>query len=258
MEQHDLMYMLHEVFSPSLPRLGPGDDFSTSKALDMALPVLSCVRDPAQLAVLDIGCGVGAQTLELARNIDGTIAALDNHQPYLDELMRRAAEKGVADKITPLLGDMNDIGMERESLDLIWAEGSLFVMGFVKALAACYALLKPGGVLAASEMVWFEPDPPQECRAFMEMEYPALTGLDANLAVIEESGFEVTGHFSLPESSWLETYYRPIEERLPVLLERHAADPQMIEFISLVQMEIDTYRQYSTWYGYEFFIMRRT
>jgi len=35
---------------------------------------------------VDIGCGPGMQTLELARISGGRIVAVDNHQPFLDVL----------------------------------------------------------------------------------------------------------------------------------------------------------------------------
>jgi ubiquinone/menaquinone biosynthesis C-methylase UbiE len=35
---------------------------------------------------LDIGCGLGMQTIELAKLSKGQIDALDNHQPFLDQL----------------------------------------------------------------------------------------------------------------------------------------------------------------------------
>jgi ubiquinone/menaquinone biosynthesis C-methylase UbiE len=44
------------------------------------LPVLDSPR------ILDVGCGPGGPTLELARLSHGQVVGLDVHQPYLDEL----------------------------------------------------------------------------------------------------------------------------------------------------------------------------
>lgn len=50
---------------------------------------------PFAANVLDIACGPGAQTLDLARLLpEATISAIDSHQPFVDEANRRALEVG--------------------------------------------------------------------------------------------------------------------------------------------------------------------
>ena len=125
MDTTEKMNFFHEIFSPSLPRLGAGDDASTKKALAMLLETKSSAGNAfrsRKLRVLDIGCGNGAPTIQLAKNITGTILAVDNHQPFLDELRRRAEAAGVADKIQTLQKDMRDLGREEGVFDLIWSE----------------------------------------------------------------------------------------------------------------------------------------
>jgi cyclopropane fatty-acyl-phospholipid synthase-like methyltransferase len=133
--------MIYEIFDSSLPRLSPGDKIYTKKALDMLYdgkPV------PDSLKVLDIGCGNGAQTIELAKRINGTITAVDNHLPYLEELMKRAEKQGIAEKIKPLLKDMAHMEMSESSFDLIWSEGALYSIGFAEGLKLCGRLLRKG------------------------------------------------------------------------------------------------------------------
>ncbi len=66
------MEYFYELFE-SLPRCGPGDNKSTRRAYHVLKDV------PQQPCILDIGCGPGVQTLELARVSNGRIVALDNH-----------------------------------------------------------------------------------------------------------------------------------------------------------------------------------
>jgi len=260
MYDEEQMQFFYEIFDASLPRLGPGDSTSTRKAVDMVLSASSRSKGasgPVRFRVLDIGGGNGAQTIELARYLDGNIIAVDNHQPFLDELRLRAEVAGVSGKITTLLGDMHALGMEGEVFDLIWSEGALNLMGFGDGLKVCYDLLVPGGFLAVTELCWFRPDPPAECRRFFAAAYPAIAGIDKNLALIKACGYKAIGHFTLPASSWLEEYYLPLEERIGLLQERYASDPGRTGILHSIQTEIEIYRKYCDYYGYVFYVMSR-
>jgi SAM-dependent methyltransferase len=260
MDHNEQMEFFYELFDATLPRLGPGDDFSTKKALDELLSARSQRMDApgsGKLRILDIGCGNGAQTIQLAKYIDGTILAVDNHQPFLDELQRRAEAEGVSQKIQIFLRDMRDLGLDEVSFDLIWSEGALFILGFREGLAVCHSLLAPEGLLAVSELSWLRPDPPTECQQFFANEYPAMTDIDTNLATIKSCGYEVLGHFTLPESAWWESYYSPLEGRVQSFRKKFATDPERIEMIDSVHEEIEQYRRYSSFYGNVFYLMQR-
>jgi SAM-dependent methyltransferase len=259
MESDKLPEFFYEIFDASLPRLGAGNEASTLKALEMlraAGPQHKNTAARCATRILDIGCGNGTQTLVLARHTDGSILAVDNHQPFLDELQRRAEAAGVSGRIQVSLRDMRSLNASDGPFDLIWSEGALFVMGFREGLAACCSLLAPGGGLAASEMCWLRPDPPAACRQFFAAAYPALTDIETNLAAIRACGYEVVGHFPQPESAWWELYH-PIEERLGRLRKQRAAEEEKLSMIEGIQKEIDLYRQYAAFYGNVFFVMRR-
>lgn len=260
MDEQERMRFFYDIFDSSLPRLGPGDDFSTRKALRMALSAKyrgDKRAEAGRLRALDIGCGNGAQTLVLAREVDGIITAVDNHQPFLDELQRRAEVAGVSDKIRPLLQDMRDVVKGKEPFDLIWSEGALYIMGFREGLAACRDLLVSDGMLCASEICWFKPDPPAECVQFFADECPAMVDLEMDLTIIKDCGYKILGRFNLPESAWWESYYRPLERRLELFREAHATDPERIGIIESIQAEVEIYRRYSDYYGYTFFVLQR-
>jgi len=258
MDERKQTEFFYEIFDASLPRLGPGDDASTKRALDTLLSA-GLLRGKAPTStpwrILDIGCGNGAQTLQLAKHTPGAILAIDNHQPCLDELQRRAEAAGVWGKIRLSLRDMRTLTADDGPFDLIWSEGALFVMGFREGVAACRSLLVPGGGLAVSELGWLRSDPPAECREFFAGAYPEMADIDANLAAMRACGYEVIDHFAQPESAWWEPYYLPLQDRLRVLRGMYGGDGEKLSVIESIQKEIDVYRKYSAYYGNVFYVM---
>ncbi|MEN6439251.1 MAG: hypothetical protein ABFD97_11805 [Syntrophobacter sp.] len=65
MDQSELTVYFYDIFDASLPRLGPGDDPSARKAIDLlraAKPQRMNSPGPSGLKILDLGCGNGAHT----------------------------------------------------------------------------------------------------------------------------------------------------------------------------------------------------
>ena len=62
------------------------------------------------------------QTQILAQELKTKVLAIDKHQPMLDHLGRSAKRKGLEIETRAL--SMSDMPFDRESFDLLWAEGS--------------------------------------------------------------------------------------------------------------------------------------
>jgi SAM-dependent methyltransferase len=242
--------MMIEIFE-SLPRQGPGDRASTARALAM---VEGLPEDPE---ILDIGCGSGRQTLDLATLTAGRITAVDNHPPFLATLRQAAAASGFADRIRTVAADMAALDFPAASFDLIWSEGAAYIMGFAEALRAWRPLLRPRGSLVVSEIAWFRPDPPAELREFFAAECPDMMHHEDLPPLIAAAGYELTGAFSLPDASWWTDYYEPLAARIAALRERGGYDDAAAGFLDALELEIELHRRYAAYYGYRFFVMRR-
>jgi len=242
----DIFFEIHQ----DLPREGPGRDKYTRKAFQM-LPEMDSPY------IVDIGCGPGGQTLELTRLSNGHVIGLDTHQPYLDRLQRKIDEGGFSDRVKAVNCSMFEMKFPDESFDIIWAEGSIYIIGFERGLKEWRHLLKPNGFMAVHDVCWLRQDPPQEIYEYWKELYPAIKTIPEYLEKIPGCGYTLIGNFSLPEDAWWIEYYGPLEERIKMLRKKYHSNPQALRELDNEQKEIDMYKKYCEWYGSVFFIMQK-
>ena len=234
-----------------LPRQGPGSPEATVRALGLVRGL------PENPRILDVGCGPGAQTIELARANGGQIVAVDIRQRFLDELTTRARTAGVLSQIIAVNVSMFEMDFPAESFDLIWSEGAIYIAGFAAGLGAWRRFLKPGGWIAVSELSWLVPDPPAEAVQFWARNYPGMKSIERNWQIITETGYVDADGFVLPVQDWWDNYYGPAQTRVAELRTKYANDPEVLATLEDAQREHDLFRVHSDAYGYVFYVMRK-
>jgi SAM-dependent methyltransferase len=234
-------------------RQGPGGDDVTRLAV-----ALAGLGASSGLEIADIGCGTGASTLVLAEHLDARVTAVDFLPAFLERLGLEARQRGLADRITTLAVSMDELGFEPESLDVIWSEGAIYNMGFAAGIRKWREFLKPGGVLAVSEITWLTDERPAELEAHWAEEYPEIATASAKIAILESTGYSLIGYFPLPSGCWLDHYYRPLRERFPSFLERHGHSAEARAIVDAERHEMDLYERYSSFVSYGFYIATRT
>jgi ubiquinone/menaquinone biosynthesis C-methylase UbiE len=240
----------YELFE-AIPRGGPGDNKSTQKAFK-AIP-----KRPEQPFILDIGCGPGVQTIELAKLSKGRIIALDNHQAFLDKLINNARKEGLINCIVPTNISMLEMDFGENTFDIIWSEGALYFMGFQNGLRRCHQLLKKDGFLAVTELVYLVNNPPAPLIQYFGKVYPDIKPVKDNIDIIQNERFHLITNFTLPESSWLDCFYLPMEEELSRLNRKYRSNRIALAIFEEMKNEINLYKKFSDFYGYEFFVMQR-
>jgi len=232
-------------------RQGPGSTADTLKALNLIE-----ISNNKQLKLADIGCGSGAQTITLAENIDGQITAVDLFPEFLRKLEVKAEVKGLKNKIKTLEKSMDNLDFEQEELDIIWSEGAIYIMGFEAGIKSWKKFLKPGGYLAVSEITWLTDKRPEEIEKHWNSEYPEIDTASNKFKVLEKNGFTPAGYFYLPQSSWLENYYKPIEARFSDFLKRHDHSKAAEKIVENEKKEIQIYKKYKEYLSYGFYIAK--
>lgn len=98
--------------------------------------------------VMDVGCGCGHTSLELARRASaGRVVGVDVSQPMLDDARRRAKEAGL-DNLSFVEADAQTHAFEPASFDAIFSRfGVMFFEDPVAAFRNLRGALRPGGRL---------------------------------------------------------------------------------------------------------------
>ena len=168
--------------------------------------------------ILDIGCGSGVPTMELAKLSDGEIIGIDIDQDLLDQLSRKVEQEGLTNRVKAIKCSLLDIKFPDNSFDIIWAEGSITTLGVEKSLRGWNRLLKPKGFLVIHD----------EIKHFFEKRH-----------IVASCGYKLIEHFSLPEEAWWEEYYSPLEIKIKELYKKYSNDPDALEVLNTHQNEID-------------------
>lgn len=201
----------------------------TRKAYRM-LPKLSKPRS------LDIGCGSGVPTIELARLSDGRITGLDNDQSLLDKLDKKIEEEGFTTRVETLNCSIFDMTFPDESFDVIWAEGSIAVIGFERGLREWRRMLKPMGFLVVHD----------EIKKFSE-----------KLKLIPRCGYSLLGHFQLSEDVWWTKYFGPLEKRIDELSAKHRGCSEALGILEEKRDEIEMVKKKPRDQSSVFFVMQK-
>ena len=195
--------------------------------------MLPSMREPR---ILDIGCGSGIPTLELARLSQGEVIGIDIDQPALERFVRKIEEAGLTSRVQALNCSMFDMDFQDESFGIIWAEGSIHEIGFATGLRQWRRLAKKGGFLVIHD---------------------ERGDVGEKLAQIVESGYELVGHFALDEATWWTEYFAPLEALIGEYRIRCADDPEVLEELGQAQENLDTFKQHSQSTTSAYFVMKK-
>jgi SAM-dependent methyltransferase len=152
---------------------------------------------------------------------------------------------------------MEQLPFADEDYDVLWSEGAIYNMGFEKGVNEWRRFLKPGGILAVSEITWITNSRPPELQQYWDAEYPEIATASSKIEVLEQSGYSPIGYFVLPESCWLENYYRPLQDSFSDFVARQKDHEKATLMIEAEEEEIALYKKYKSYYSYGVYVARK-
>jgi len=203
------------------------------KYIRKALRMLPKIDKPR---ILDIGCGSGIPTLELARLGQGEVIGIDIDQTALDKFASNIAESGLSDRVKALNCSLINMDFPEETFDIIWSEGSIYAIGFERGLREWKRFLKPGGFMVIHD---------------------EQGDVNDKLEQISKCGYELLGHFLLSKETWWKEYFAPLEKLITEAKTRGSNNLKLLEEIQQAQGELDTFYKDPELNSSVYFVMKR-
>jgi len=165
--------------------------------------LLPAIENPK---ILDVGCGTGIPTIELAIISNGLVTGIDIDERLLNILRRRIKELGLNDKVSVLNKSINMMDFKKESFDIIWSEGAVFVIGFENSIRNWSKLLKPNGFLVLHD---------------------DIKDKSKKLGLIEKYGYELLAEYDLSFEIWWNEYYSKLEKFVENYKDKYPDDSEL-------------------------------
>lgn len=154
---------------------------------------------------VDLCCCNGAGMRFLVRFRDvASMTGVDATKTVVERGKQRCQAEGFKDKITFVLSDVLNTGLEDNCADFVWGEDAwCYVTDKAKLVAEAARLVRPGGVIAFTD--WIEGPAglsPEEAERFLKfMKFPNVQDRDGYEDLLKESGCqivqtELTGRFA--------------------------------------------------------------
>jgi trans-aconitate methyltransferase len=238
-----------DLLFADMDKLSPGDDSVT-------LYVLRSLPQHYFEVIVEAGCGAGRQTMLLAGELGTPIQAVDSYEPFLNRLEQRAKEKGVGHLVQTHCMDMKDISSAFPTIDLLWAEGAAYNIGFANALTTWSKAIKPDHFAVVSELCWLREKIPDAIEEFFRSGYPDMKSVPQNIAIAEAAGYKLFNTYTLPREAWVKNYYDVLEPRAKSLVNH--SDIAVRGFAVETLKEIETFKISEDSYGYVFYVLQRS
>jgi len=186
--------------------------------------------------ILDIGCGSGVPTIELAKLSGGEVTGIDIDQSCIEEFNRKIKKENLGNRVKALNLSLSEMKVPDETFDVVWSEGIVGNIGFENSLKEWFRLIKHGG--------------------YVVIHYQVSRVADV-LPRIPQLGYSLTDTVALPEDAWWTEFYKSIEEKMDMLLKKYANNSNALKLLNQYKTEMDMVRKNLSNFSCAFYIMKK-
>lgn len=149
--------------------------------------------------VLDVCCGLGGPARLIAYRIACRVTGLDLTQSRIDSARRLASRVGLDHLVDFVQGDATAMPLPDRRFDRVFGqEAWVHIPDKERLLGECHRVMKPGGVLAFTDIVSNVPLTADESRQMSaEMHFPSIVPAQRYLDATRSAGFTVERHDDL-------------------------------------------------------------
>jgi ubiquinone/menaquinone biosynthesis C-methylase UbiE len=145
---------------------------------------------PGQL-VLDLGCGVGATPVYLAKESGFQIIGADLVESMLYRARERANKYQVLDNTAFLTADARVLPFPENCFDVVLLESvNVFFEDKLAAFKEYLRIIKPGGYIGITEMTWLKPPKEAYVELFSNVAFATAHQAGGWIELLKEAGFE--------------------------------------------------------------------
>ena len=198
------------------------------KYLSEALSIIPEIKNPQ---ILDIGCGTGVPTLELARRYIGTIYAVDINSDSLRFFRQKLHNENLSDRVKLIHNSFFSEDFGCLKFDIILAEGLLNIVGFDKGFSKLIKLAKKKGYIIIHD--------------------DSQNRTKKN-KIIKKNSCEVIKSFILSEEVWRNNYYEPLESKINSL-----EDNKLLSLFQSDLHEIELFKSNPSQLSSTYYIIRK-
>jgi SAM-dependent methyltransferase len=154
--------------------------------------------------VLDVQCGIGSASVDLAEAFSCVVTGFDDYSPYLAFGRQQAAARGVGKQVTfkPIAGPEAPDAFGAGSFDLVLGLGGglsdTLPGGLAGGIAAASRWLVPGGLVIAGDLV--APGTPSDLMQFVFGE--SLLGEERYFQTLDEAGYDIVFACRSTSADW--------------------------------------------------------
>lgn len=194
---------------------------------------LPCLEKPR---ILDIGCGSGVPTIELAKLSNGEVIGIDIDQSCIDELNRKIRKEALSNRVKTINLSVFEMKLPDEPFDVVWSEGVIRTIGFERSLKEWRRLLKHNGYLVI---------------------HYQMSRVADTLSRIPQHGYRLEDTISLPADAWWTEFYKPLEEKMGALLHKYKNSADALKLLKQYKSEMNMVKKNPRSFRAAFYIMKK-